>query len=311
MAPELVLALGLAAIFLSALLAFASVTLGEGDRKAVSRSLAALQALEAAPASMRRELDKPFAERVVFPAAGSLTALGRRLAPRGQLDRLRRHLTAAGNPRGWDVDRLLAVKMLAAMAGGVLGIVAPLLLRASPLTVIGLAAVLTVVGFLFPDLVLLNAVQRRAQSVREDLPDALDLLTISVEAGLAFDAALAQVARNTPGPLGQELYRVLQEMQIGLSRASALRALSERLDLPELRGVVSAMVQADELGVPVAAVLRVQARGMRTKRSQLAEEKAQKLPVKILFPLIFCIMPCLFGIVIGPAVLGVVRDVIG
>jgi tight adherence protein C len=129
----------------------------------------------------------------------------------------------------------------------------------------------------------------------------MDLLTISVEAGLPFDAALSQVARNTRGPLAEELFRVLQEMQIGLARTDALRAVAERTNVAELRGFVTAMVQADTFGIPVANVLRVQARDLRVKRSQRAEEMAQKVPVKILFPLIFCILPALFIVVMGPA----------
>jgi tight adherence protein C len=146
-----------------------------------------------------------------------------------------------------------------------------------------------------------QAAYNRHERMRRDLPDALDLLTISVEAGLAFDAALAQVARNTEGPLAAEFFRVLQEMQIGLGRMDALRALGDRTDLPELRAFITAMVQADTFGVPIAGVLRVQSREQRTKRSQRAEEQAQKVPVKILFPLIFCILPTLFIVVIGPA----------
>jgi tight adherence protein C len=148
----------------------------------------------------------------------------------------------------------------------------------------------------------------RTERLRTELPDAIDLLTISVEAGLAFDAALAQVARNTEGPLGQEFFRVLQEMQIGTGRIDALRALSERTDLDELRVFVGAMVQAEGFGIPVANVLRVQSREMRVKRRQRAEEKAQNVPVKILFPLIFCIMPALFIVVLGPAAIQMLQQ---
>ncbi len=138
--------------------------------------------------------------------------------------------------------------------------------------------------------------------MRRELPDAIDLLTISVEAGLAFDAALAQVARSSDGPLAKELFRVLQEMQLGTGRLDALRALADRTDVEELRIFVAAMVQADTFGIPIANVLRVQSKEMRVKRSQRAEEKAQQVPVKILFPLIFfCILPALFIVVMGPA----------
>ena len=141
------------------------------------------------------------------------------------------------------------------------------------------------------------------------LPDALDLLTISVEAGLGFDAALSQVARNTDGPLADEFARVLQEMQIGLGRSDALRALGERTHLPDLRSFTSAMVQADAFGIPVGQVLRVQSDEIRLKRRQRAEEQAQKVPVKIMIPLMLFILPCLFIAVLGPAVISMMGDV--
>jgi tight adherence protein C len=160
---------------------------------------------------------------------------------------------------------------------------------------------LALLGWWTPDLTLYQVGYNRTEQIRRELPDSLDLLTISVEAGLGFDAALSQVARNTEGPLAEEFFRVLQEMQIGVGRADAMRALGERTDVPELRAFVTAMVQADSFGIPIANVLRVQSKELRVKRSQLVEEKAQKVPVKILFPLIFCILPVLFIVIIGPA----------
>ena len=156
-----------------------------------------------------------------------------------------------------------------------------------------------------PNLYLYQLGYDRTDKIQRALPDALDLLTISVESGLGFDAALSQVARNTDGPLAEEFARVLQEMQIGLGRGAALRALGERTHVAELKGFVSAMVQADALGIPIAQVLRVQSREIRTKRRQRAEEQAQKVAIKILIPLIFCILPCLFIAVLGPAVIGI------
>jgi tight adherence protein C len=143
------------------------------------------------------------------------------------------------------------------------------------------------------------------------LPDAIDLLTISVESGLGFDAAVAQVARNTEGPLAEEFARMLQEMQIGRGRSDALRSLAERTNLPDMRGFVSAMVQADAFGIPVGQVLRVQSSEIRVKRRQWAEEMAQKVPVKILVPLIFCILPTLFIAVLGPAGISIMDNFSG
>ena len=156
-----------------------------------------------------------------------------------------------------------------------------------------------------PNLYLYQKSHERAERLQRDLPDAIDLLTISVESGLGFDAAVQQVARNTEGPLAEELSRVMREMQIGQGRADALRAMGERTSVGDLRTFVGAMVQADSFGIPVAQVLRVQSAEMRVKRRQRAEEKAQQVPVKITIPLIFCILPTLFIAVMGPAVLSI------
>ncbi|MDO9496676.1 MAG: type II secretion system F family protein, partial [Nocardioides sp.] len=163
-------------------------------------------------------------------------------------------------------------------------------------------------GFFVPNLYLYQATYERSLRLQRDLPDAIDLLTISVEAGLGFDAALQQVSRNTEGPLAEEFSRVLREMQIGQGRSAALRALSERTTVPELRSFVSAMVQADAFGIPVAQVLRVQSSEMRVKRRQRAETKAQQVPVKMTVPLIFCILPCLFIAVMGPAAISAMES---
>ncbi len=148
----------------------------------------------------------------------------------------------------------------------------------------------------------------RSNQMGRELPDAIDLLTISVESGLGFDAALQQVARNTEGPLADEFSRMLREMQIGSGRSASLRALGERTNVPEIRSFVSAMVQADAFGIPIAQVLRVQSSEIRVKRRQHAEEKAQQVPVKITIPLIFCILPCLFIAVMGPAAISIMDN---
>jgi tight adherence protein C len=150
---------------------------------------------------------------------------------------------------------------------------------------------------------LYNAGLRRQQKIQRALPDSLDMLTVCMEAGLGFDAALAQVAQNTDGPLAAEFTRALQEMQIGQSRSDSLRALLTRTTVPELRVFVAALVQAGELGIPIAKVLREQAGEMRVRRRQRAEEQAQKVPVKIMFPLVVCLFPALMVVIIGPGIL--------
>ena len=155
-----------------------------------------------------------------------------------------------------------------------------------------LVAVATAVGWLGPNLYLYQKVYDRSKRMQRELPDAIDLMTISVESGLGFDAAVQQVARNTEGPLADEFSRVLREMQIGQGRAEALRGLAERTEVDDLKSFVTSMVQADSFGIPIANVLRIQSSEIRIKRRQRAEEQAQKVPVKITVPLIFCILPC-------------------
>jgi tight adherence protein C len=155
--------------------------------------------------------------------------------------------------------------------------------------------------------VLYDMSERRQDRIRRSMPDILDVLTVSVEAGLGFDAALAQITRYGRGPLAGEFARVLQEMQIGRARVEALRALAARTSVTELKSFCAIVVQASELGVPIANVLREQAREMRVRRRQRAEELAQKVPVKILFPLIFCLFPALFIVVLGPGVINILH----
>lgn len=306
----MVLAGGLVAIFVALALIIATALAGAAEKQQVSRSLAAIRAFEAAPGGLRKEADVPFADRVLLPSMQRLARIGRRFTPVGLDERVRHRLDLAGNPPKWDVERVIAFKMLGVIVGLAGGLLVALALGANVLTVFGLAVALAAAGYFAPDVALLEISQRRQQQMQKDLPDALDMLSITVEAGLAFNAALAQVARNTEGPLADEFFRVLQEMQLGKGRSEAIRALGERTNVPEVRGFANAMVQADAFGVPVANVLRVQAKEQRVKRSQRAEEKAQKVPVKILFPLIFCIMPSLFIVILGPAAITIYRNLI-
>lgn len=299
---------GFVALFVGLALAFALVGGLTAERpSAAGRSLEAIEALTTAPRSLQEQASPPFTDRVVQPLFQGVAGLGRRLTPVQQREKIQMRLDQAGNPAGWDVERVVAFKVIAAGLLGLLFLLVPIILGYGLALGIGLLIVGTVLGFFLPNLLLYDIVQRRAQQIQRDLPNALDLLTISVESGLSFDAALAQVARNTEGPLAGEFSRVLQEMQIGLGRTAAIRAMGERSFDPDLRAFAAAMVQADEFGIPIAEVLRVQAKEMRVKRRQRAEERAQKIPVKILFPLIFCVMPGIFVILLGPGVI-LIRD---
>ncbi|MQA25488.1 MAG: type II secretion system F family protein [Micromonosporaceae bacterium] len=272
---------------------------GGGARVAVTRTVAAVE--RGYVVGNLPDRDSSFGQRVALPFARRLGGVGRALTPTGTRERLQRWLDRAGNPLGWTVDTVVMVK------GVGLGYVALFLgffgLLVGGFTGLAVCVVIgAVVGFYLPDLLVLNAGLRRQDQIRKSLADMLDMLTVSVEAGLGFDAALAQVARNARGPLAGETARALQEMQLGKSRVDALRDLAKRTTVIE-RTFASAVVQATELGIPIATVLREQAKEMRVRRRQRAEEKAQKVPVKILFPLIFLIFPSLFIIVLGPAVI--------
>jgi len=238
-----------------------------------------------------------------------LRSLARRLSPSGTAAALQHRLDIAGNPGRWTPDRILAAKGLGLLALCAVGTGYGLAISHS----IGLAFIGLVVGaiagFYLPDLLLYNAGLRRQAKIQRALPDSLDMLTVCMEAGLGFDAALAQVAHNTAGPLAAEFTRALQEMQIGQARADALRAMLSRTTVPELRVFVAALVQAGELGIPIAKVLREQAGEMRVRRRQRAEEQAQKVPVKIMFPLIACLFPALMVVVIGPGILQIAHAI--
>ena len=305
-----ILLFGIVVLFAGLALLVLTLSTAFMNRQEVNRSLAAIQGMheDDRPPS---QLDTPFTDRVVTPAFEKLTSWGRRFTPDDQSARIRRRLDLAGNPENWDVNRIIAFKMLGLIGGAILGLLIGLLFQRGFSTILGLIVVSSLLGYFGPNIALYQVGYNRTQQMARDLPDALDLLTISVESGMAFDSAVSQVARNTTGPLAEEFFRLLQEMQIGLSRSDAIRAMGERSDIPELRNFASSMVQAERLGIPVANVLRIQAGEMRTKRSQRAEEMAQKVPVKILFPLIFCILPVLFIVILGPAVISIFSSLSG
>ena len=264
-------------------------------------------------ASKTRALELVTGGRMPTPMADSsdggvldvLATVGMTLVSRlGGAERLRRDLTYAGRA-GAGAFRAIAI----AKAGGlVIGIVLGI--------VIGMVAgglwwlllpALGAAGFWIPDLALMNAIEKRTIAVQRALPDAIDLLNLCVESGLGFQAALAQVAALQHGPVAEELSRVLREMQLGQSRHDALAALADRTKDEDLLRFISAMSQVDRLGIPVAAVLREQSRDMRARRRDRARERAQKVPVKIMLPVVFCFFPLLIGIVIAPAAVQIAR----
>lgn len=249
------------------------------------------------------------ANRAATPGVSSMmrrsAALAGKVTPADYGRRIQRRLDLAGNPRSWTPERLMAFKGVGLVTGVVLGMVIGSKHGLVP-TVL-LAGFLGVVGLFLPDILVRNIGEKRQIELQRGLPDALDMLTVCVEAGMGFDAALSRVARNLHGPIAEECARVLQEMQFGMSRAEALRALVVRTNVPELRSFVSAMVQSGEFGISIADVLRQQSKEMRIRRRQRAEEKAQKLQVKLLLPLITCLLPAMFVVILGPAIMNIIK----
>jgi tight adherence protein C len=295
---------GLAAIFLGISMAIGTLaTIGAG-RSGVARAISDINQVYAPSAAGRLST----ADRALQPLLATLARVGRGLTPRSARAWMLKWLDYAGNPPAWPPERIYEMQGLGLVVigtvGGLIGLVVALIGGSGWIGwPVGLALVGALTGLALPNAIVLEVGQRRQEEVRRTLPDALDMLTLSVEAGVGFDGALHHVAARTRGPLAREISRALNEMQMGKDRAEAMRALAERTSIRELRTIAIAIVQATELGVPLAGVLREQASEMRVKRRQHAEEQARKVPVKILFPLVFCLFPALFIVVIGPGII--------
>ncbi|HYG72381.1 MAG TPA: type II secretion system F family protein [Actinomycetota bacterium] len=306
---DLWLALALVGTFLTIFLAGVLVDMMLRER---NRPMALLQTAAgpgmADPVDLRQDqLEGSILERMLLPGAGRIGRRVFRMTPLDLHGRIGRKLVLAGNPPGLDAERIVAFKVLGAIGGTIGGIMLTAVMSlGSPLSII-LIAGLGFAGYVLPSLQVGIAATARQREIQRTLPDVMDLLTISVEAGLGFDAALSQVTKNVPGPLAEELSRLLQEVQIGVGRADAFRHLGERTSVPELQSFVLSMIQADLFGVSIANVLRAQSRELRQKRRQRAEEIAQKIPVKLLFPMIFLVMPAMFIVLIGPGVIKIMQ----
>lgn len=235
--------------------------------------------------------------------------LGLRFTPVRYKQKLNRLLALAGRPASMPIEKLLLTKLVTTLASALLAIT---MISAKPTsTLVLLGIFLIALGYFLPDLMLYSKGLERQQKLQLELANTLDQMLISVEAGLGFEAAMARSATNGKGPLAEELVRTLQDMQMGRSRREAYVALADRTHVPELRSFVKAIVQADAYGIALGKVLRTQAKVMRVARRQRAEEQAMKLPVKVLFPLLFCIFPVLFITVLGPAVLNIMDTFAG
>jgi tight adherence protein C len=249
------------------------------------------------------------AERTPTVSSRGPANLGVRLTPKAYAGWLDKLLARAGRPARMPLGRLLIAKPALALMAAFISI---LLAPKSPTGILLLFTILLpVLAYFVPDILLHGRASERRKAIEMELPNTLDQMLISVEAGLGFEAAMAQAGENGKGPLAAELVRTLQDLQVGRSRKDAYLAMAERSDAPDLRSFVRSVVQADSYGVALAGVLRTQAKQMRVKRRQRAEEKAMKLPVKVLFPLMFCILPVLFIVIMGPAVINILNNLVG
>jgi tight adherence protein C len=258
------------------------------------------------------ELSQPITERVIYPMATKLGEILARFTPQNALQTTRRRLELAGNPRGLDPTLFWLSRFIAAIGfGGVMLFLMSFGLDNWSWTVKILIVIGSVVfGFFIPELLLTSRIQRRQKSIRRSMPDALDLLTICVEAGLGFDGAMARVNEKWDNELSLEFGRVLREIQLGKLRRDALRDMAERMGVGEMTSFVAAVIQSEQLGVSMAKVLRIQSDQMRVKRRQQAEEEAHKAPIKMLIPMAILIFPSICIVLMTPAILMMLRSAI-
>jgi tight adherence protein C len=300
---------------LAAVAVFAALALGllalltqAEERATVRASLRRIGDFEAEATMREQELTEPILSRVLLPVGQSFVDVGRRFTPSGYVEKTRRKLLIAGRGNPDDVDRFLAIRVVSFALIPVWFFLAFFVLPLKGMAPLGVFALLGMASAVGPDAWLNREMAARQFRVRVTLPDILDLLVISVEAGLGFEQALDRTVAAVPGPLSDEFNRMLGEVRAGSTRADAMKALDSRTDVPEVRSFVLAILQADTFGVSIGRVLRSQAEEMRIKRRQLAQERAQKAPVKMLIPMVFCIFPSLFVVIIGPAIINIYEN---
>src|SRR5581483_10552354 len=275
------------------------------ERSTVRASLRQIEGYDVITSIRERELLGSAKDRLAGPLFDAVLRLGHRFTPQGYVEKTKKKLIISGKYDPVDHDRFLALRVVTIAAIPVVLILFWTVLSLhgkSRLLVAALSVAFLVLG---PDAVLNRKVQERQDAIRMALPDILDLLTISVEAGLGFEQALDRTVNAVPGPLSDEFTRMLNEVRAGSTRAAAMRAIDERTDVVEVRSFILAILQADTFGVSIGRILRAQADEMRIKRKQMAQERAQKAPVKMLLPMVFCIFPALFVVVLGPAVINI------
>lgn len=257
------------------------------------------------------ELSQRFYERIVLPFFNQIGQLASRFTPQATLETTRRKLETAGNPMQMDPAFFLAMRFVLAVVFAGLVFLVFLISKRNWLTGLGLSAVFLLVGFFLPDLWLSGRISSRQKGVFRAMPDALDLLTICVEAGLGFDSAMSKVHEKWDNDLALEFGRVIQEIRLGKLRRDALRDMAERLQVNEMTSFVAAVIQSEQLGVSMAKVLRIQSDQMRVRRRQMAEEEAHQLPIKMIFPIALLIFPSIMIVLLGPAAMLLLRSQLG
>jgi tight adherence protein C len=254
------------------------------------------------------ELQQPFLERTLKPLATRLSGFVARMTSSSFTDRTEKRLALAGNPGDLRVADWLGIKAIAAAITAGIFFVVFGLLGGNILSGIGLGVVGLLMGYILPEFWLGGRVRARQRAILLQIPDALDLLTISVRAGLGFDAALGKVVEKMKGPLVDEFRRALAEVRVGKVRRDALRDIVARTEVVPLTNFIGAIIQAEQLGVSISKVLQVQSEQLRIERRQRAEEMAAKAPIKMLFPLVGCIFPSLFIVILGPAIILIIAN---
>lgn len=274
-----------------------------GDSRTISRRLNALKE-DNVYSQYALEVSKPFLKRLAASCIKWSSKLALRISPAETLEKMKRKLQAAGNPYGIDVGAFMGLKVLSVFLLSLFGIFLSLNKGFGQVLKTGLS--FGIAGYLIPEVWLNSRVAARKAEIQQDLPDVLDLLTVSVEAGLGFDAAIGKVVEKSRGALAQEFARLLQEIRVGRPRREALRELSDRLQVEDFSTFTATLIQADQLGVSIGKILRIQSETMRMRRRQRAEEAAMKAPVKILIPMVFFIFPVLLIVLLGPAILNLI-----
>jgi tight adherence protein C len=257
--------------------------------------------------SVEVEMSTPLLERIVLPFLRSLADLVHNLTPKGVAEVIDDKLETAGRPWRMGAKEFIGLRVICLVIFIVLGLGTARIIALPPLMNMLMLGLIIFIGYVLPDYLLQMRINERQSKVRKVLPDTLDLLTVSVQAGIGLDGAMSKVTEKLRSPLSEEMARALQEMRVGRLRADALKAMAKRVKVNELTAFVAAICQADQLGVSISRVLQVQSEMLRSQRSQRARETASKLPVKMLFPLVFCIFPALFVAVLAPGAIQIAR----